>query len=178
MKEGPKGPVNKWVLLAGILLGMGLIVLGINAWPSSDEEAIAAKLSKLEEAIAVEGEENPVMRLGRLRREFEEIFEDDVRVHIPEINQQTRGRRQLADLGARGPVLYSKLTVAFTGQETIVDSANKSAKTTTMAKLAGSRGGDYRSDERRVRIEWSRASGEWLISDVKVEAGEGRRGLF
>lgn len=161
--------MTKRMTFLGILLGIGLVVLGIFSWPSSDEEAIAGKLAKLADAIAVEGEENPVMRMGRLRREFEEIFEDDARVHIPELQRSPRGLRELAELGSRATVLYRMLTVSFAAQETTIEPGAKSARTKAMAKLMGSRGGDLRRDERRVLFEWKKSGGTWLISDVTVE---------
>lgn len=172
-------PPSKRLTLIGILLGLGLVVLGIASWPSSDEEAIAAKLQKLAEVVAIEGEENPVMRTARLRREFAELFEEDALVLIPELQRGARGRRELADLGARGPILYSTLTVDFAGVETIVDSGKKSARTKSLAKLSGTRGGEIRRDERKLRIEWKKEGGEWLMGEVRVEAAgrEGESGL-
>ena len=158
---------------AALVVGIGLVVVGILSWPSDDEEVIAGKLAKLADVIAVTGEENPVMRMARLRNEFEEIFEEDVRVAIVEIGQTPRGRKQLAELGARGTVLYQSLSVSFTGQQTTVDPATKTARTKATAKLMGSRGaGELRQDERDVRIDWSRASGDWLITDVTVRPKE------
>lgn len=164
--------MQKRLMVGGIVLGIGLVLLGIFSWPSSDEEIIATKLAKLGEVIGVEGEENPIMRMARLNREFASLFDDNVRVHIPELNQSVRGRRELAELGARATVLYRTLTVSFSGQSSSIDSAANSARTSATAKLMGSRGGDLRRDERKVRFQWTKASGEWLIDDVKVEPEE------
>lgn len=161
--------------VAALVVGVVLVVVGIKSWPSNDEEAIANKLAKLAEAIAVTEPENPVMRLTRLRREFEEIFEEDARVSIPEIRQSARGRKELAELGSRATVLYRTLTINFTGQDTVVDPQRRTARTTVTAKLEGSRGAnDLRWDEREVRFDWSRESGDWLITNVWVKPEEGR----
>lgn len=158
-----------FVAVAALVAGIGLVVLGITSWPTDDEEAIANKLAKLSEVVAVVGEENPLMRMTRLRREFEDLFEEDARVSIPEINQTPRGRRQLAELGSRATVLYRSLSVSFTGQETVIDPQAKTARTKATAKLMGSRGAnELRRDERKVQVDWSRSSGDWLITDIRV----------
>lgn len=158
---------------AALVVGVVLVIVGIKSWPSNDEEAIANKLAKLAEVISVTGEENPVMRMTRLRREFEGIFEEDALVSIPEIRQTARGRKELAELGARAPILYRSLTVDFTGQDTVVDPQRRTARTTATAKLEGSRAAnDLRWDEREVRFDWSRESGDWLISNVRVTPKE------
>src|SRR5690606_11073821 len=103
----------------------------------------------------------------------EELFDADARVSIPEIGQSPRGRRQLAELGSRATVLYRSLSVSFAGLETTVDPEAKTARTKATAKLRGSRGGnELRWDERKVHFDWSRSSGDWLITNVRVEPSE------
>lgn len=162
--------MNKKLAIAGLFLGLVLIVLGIVSFPTDDEEVISAKLDKLAEVIAVDGPENPVMRMARLKGEFSDLFEEDARVSVPEIRRSARGRKELAELGAQATVLYQQLRVDFTAREIRIEEGGKTAHTTSRVKLSGSRASDDdRWGDRRVRFRWSRGSGEWLIDEVRVE---------
>jgi hypothetical protein len=160
--------VKRWLAIAAVVLGLGAVLYAVFAAPS-DEEEIRAQLDRLALVVGVTADEkNPVIRGARLKREFAEIFTEDVAVSIPELTSLRSGRDELAAVGARAGTYFQTADVSISQIDIEIDGAKTRAQVRSVATLTGSRGGELERDERRVRFEFVQRDGDWLIDAVRV----------
>ncbi len=153
--------------IGGIVVGLGLAGYALLGG-SSDEEKIRALLDHLAEVVTVTGDENPVMRVGRMRSEFSEIFSKDVRVRIPELTSLSGGRDGLATLAARTGSYFRTAEITLKDVNVELVASGVRARVDCRATLLGDRGQGPRREERRVRFDLGKDDGDWLIDSVTV----------
>ncbi|AUX46287.1 hypothetical protein SOCE26_077920 [Sorangium cellulosum] len=166
--------MKRWLPLGLIAAGVVLAAAALLS-SSSEEERIRARLTQLSEAVRIdEGERNPLVRLGRVRGEFAEIFTKDARASVPELDGRISGRDELAAAAAKAVGLYQSADVSFGDAEIRIDEAGMTAEVAATATIAGARHGQpVRRDERPVTLRLEKIDDEWKIVSATVEAERG-----
>lgn len=151
--------------LAGIALG---VVTWLVSGGPSDEERIRQRLDRLAAAVSVKGDENVIVRTGRLRSEFHELLAEQASASVPELGVSRSGRRDLADAAAQAGLRFHHGQVSLVDVHVQVEPDRKSGEAKATARLSGSWGGDLRDEVRRVTFRVDKVDGEWLVSSVAV----------
>jgi hypothetical protein len=156
------------VALAALAVLAGVVYFAV--FRASDEEKIRAQLAKLSESVEVkEGGSNPVFRKARLDADFEKIFDEDVRVSIPDLSSTKPGRANLVALAMQASVWARSASVELSKIEVKLDDAHQSAKvgaTATVRAVSGS--GRNERDERAVDFRFAKIDGTWKITSLTV----------
>ncbi|WP_437765013.1 nuclear transport factor 2 family protein [Sorangium sp. So ce281] len=161
--------MKRWIPLgliaAGAVLGAAALLLS-----PSEEERIRDRLTQLENAVRIDdGERNPLVRHGRIRGEFAEIFAKEASARIVEIGDSLRGRDELANAATQAVVVYQTAEVSLGGTEIQVDPAGMTAEVTATATVTGARHGrEVRRDELPVVLRLEKIDGEWKIVSATV----------
>ncbi|WP_437895716.1 nuclear transport factor 2 family protein [Sorangium sp. So ce124] len=161
--------MKRWLALgliaAGAVLGAAALLLS-----PSEEERIRERLAQLEDAVRIdEGERNPLVRHGRIRGEFAEIFAKEASARIAEIGDSLRGRDELANAATQAAVVYQTADVSLGGTEIQIDPAGMTAEVTATATVTGARHGqEVRRDELPVALRLEKIDGEWKIVSATV----------
>ena len=153
--------------MGGVGAGVALVLYALLS-RESDEEKIRRRLDELELAVQVDAEaENPVFRATRLNDRFGELFDEKVRVSIPELTSSRSGRKDLVALATRSGAWFRTLEVDF--KSISVQTGNVGANVSTTATLTTSRaGGNMQRDERKVDFTFTKADGDWRIDSIQV----------
>ncbi|MCA9598950.1 MAG: nuclear transport factor 2 family protein [Myxococcales bacterium] len=162
---------RRTLAVVGIVLGLGITGYALFGG-RSDEEKIRALLDHLAEVAGVSGTENPVMRAGRLRGAFADIFTKDVRVQIPELSSLKSGREGLVALATQAGTAFRSAEISLGSVEITLIASGQAARVRCTATLVGDRGQGLRKDERSVRFGLSKDDGDWRIDSVSVSAAE------
>lgn len=148
------------------------IVLGLYAFflRPSDEDLIRARLDQIAVAVRIdESELNPIIRHGRVKEAFREVFTKDVLARVPELSTSVRSRDDLVVAATQLQGAYASAEVRFGDVDIRVDEARNAARVTAVATLAGARNGEVqRSDERKVALELDKVDGDWKVVSVTV----------
>ncbi len=160
--------MKRWLPYLGIAFGLALVVYSV-FFGKNEEDRIRQRLHQLEEAVAVDGEENPVLRAARVRKELGEIFTQDVTLAIPELDASEGGRAALVDLATAAPQQYQRAHVDLDGLRIRLDEPKEHAVAVGDAKLSGARqDGQPEQDVRTVSLRLDKIDGEWRIVNVSV----------
>jgi hypothetical protein len=155
--------------IGGIVVGIGLAGYALFGG-SSDEEKIRALLDRLAQAVSVTGQENPVLRAGRLRSEFADVFTRDVRVKIPELTSLSSGRDSLVTLAAQTGSYFRTAEIILKDVDIQLVQSGVRAQVSCQATLLADRGQGLRRDERRVRFDLGKKDDDWRIDSVTVSS--------
>lgn len=167
--------MKRWLAILAGAAGLGLVGWAVFGGPS-DEEQIRELIERLESAIEVDGQENPVGRMARLNGAFKEIFTKDVQVSIPELTSLQGGRRELADVATRASGYFEGGDVEIGIDELTIDGSKQGAHARTTATLTGTKAGGSgpERDTRKVTFRFTRDDGDWRIYALSV-SGRGVR---
>lgn len=168
--------MRRWLPLSLILLG---VALGLYAlFGSSDEDRIRERLDQLADAVRVhDGELNPIVRHGRIRQEFAEIFTKEASVVAPEVGEGLHGRDALSAAAAQLAGVYQSAHVSWGGVDIRIERGGLGAEVAATATITGSRHGQpLRRDERSVKLRLEEIDGDWKILSATVERGAGPDG--
>ncbi len=156
----------------GIAAGLGLVGYAVFGGPS-DEEVIRDQLHHFARVVGVAGDENPVFRLGRLKKEFQSLVTPNVRVRVRELTSLKNGRKGLAAVAARAGTYFSAAEISLSGLEIELNEDKTSAQVGCLAELTAQQGGRPRRDERHVDFTLAKVDGDWLIDSIIVsDVGE------
>lgn len=161
--------------IAAGAVGVGLIAYAVLS-AETDEEKILARLDQLEDAVRVDEEtSNPILRLGRVRGQFSEIFTEDVTFSIPELTSAHQGRKTLADLAAKAGTSVRTFDVDFTHVDVSLTGSGTGATVSAVAELTATRStGRPERDERRVRFEFLNGDDGWQVADLRASGPDAR----
>ena len=159
--------MRRGLAIGGGALGLALIGYALFAG-ESDDELIQARLTQLEQAVQVDGQENAVMRGARVNKHFKEIFEKDVVVRIPELTSLAKGRQGLSAVATKAGTYFQSAEVDFDDVEIQIDGSKVGALVIASAQLDAVQGGRPRRDQRRVTLRFSKNDGEWQIASINV----------
>jgi hypothetical protein len=165
MTLGRRGAIGAGI--AGLLAGATYFALR-----PTDESRIRAKLARLAAAVRVteaDMQVNPIGRISHVSGAFEEIFEPDVRVSVPELGTLPSGRLELAQYVAGAPHFVRTFDVDFTRVTIKIDDAHASALVGATAKVkALDRDGRNEADERAVDFRFVKEGSDWIVTTVTV----------
>ncbi len=160
--------MKRWLPYLGIAFGVALVVYAV-FFGKNEEERIRQRLHQLEDSVAVDGAENPVLRAARLRKELGELVTHDVRIAIPELDGVDSGRNQLVELAAAAPQQFKSARIDLEALRIRLDDPKEHAVAVGDAKLAGTRqDGEREQSFRTVSLRLDKLNGEWRIVDVSV----------
>jgi hypothetical protein len=159
--------LKRLLAMGGVGAGAALVLYALLS-RESDDEKIRRHLDELELAVQVDGEgENPVMRATRLDKRFSELFDEKVRISIPELTSARSGRKDLVALATRAGVWFRTLEIDF--KDIGIKTGNIGAQVSTTASLTTSRAGaGLQRDERKVDFTFTKTDGDWRIDSVHV----------
>lgn len=161
--------MKRWLPLGLIAVGVVLAVVALLLSPS-EEDRIRERLAQLEDAVRIDdGERNPLVRHGRVRKEFAEIFTKEASARIVEIDDRLSGRDDLTAAATQAAIVYQTADVRFDGTDIQVDPAGMTAEVTATATVTGARHGQpVRRDELPVALRMEKVEGDWKIVSATV----------
>ncbi|KYG10651.1 hypothetical protein BE21_10760 [Sorangium cellulosum] len=161
--------MKRWLPLGLIALGAVLAAVALLLSPS-DEDRIRDRLAQLADAVRIDdGERNPLVRHGRVRKEFAEIFTKEASARVVEISDRLSGRDELAAAATQAAVVYQTADVSFGDTEIQVDRAGMTAEVTATATVTGAQHGQpARRDELPVALRLEKVDGDWKIVSATV----------
>ncbi|WP_438015336.1 nuclear transport factor 2 family protein [Sorangium sp. So ce315] len=161
--------MKRWLPLGLIAVGVVLAVVALLFSPS-EEDRIRARLTQLEDAVRVDdGAHNPLVRHGRVRKEFAEIFTKEASARIVEIGKRLGSRDDLTAAATQAAVVYQTADVSFGDTDIQVDPAGTTAEVTATATVTGARHGQpVRRDEVPVALRLEKVEGDWKIISATV----------
>jgi hypothetical protein len=164
--------MKRWIAVVAVVLGLGGILLAIFLAPN-DEEKIRGQLDRLGQSASVDPEEkNPVARGIRIKKDFEDIFTENVAVSAPELASPGKGRDGVVSAATRAGTYYQNADISFSNVKVELDGSKSRAKVNAVATLTGSRGGELQHETRDVIFDFAKYDGDWLIDSVTVKAPE------
>jgi hypothetical protein len=166
--------MKRWLPHIGIVLGVCIAVYAL-FFSDSEEDLIRGRLDLLEESIQVTPQDsNVVFRLARIKKQFAEIFNKQVSFEIPELTSLSQSRRELVNLAANAPRLYTTASVDLGGLTIDIDTSKTSAVAYGEATLTATRaGGGLERDTRTVSLRFDKIEGEWRVVSLSVSAKGG-----
>jgi hypothetical protein len=155
--------------------GLALVALAAGGYfwlRPTDESKIRAQLAKLAETVRVkesDGQANPVLRYSRINDAFTGLFEEDVRVSIPELTSLQAGRAPLVELATSAPRFVRMLDVDLGSITVKLDETATSAAVGATANLSAvERDGEKRSDRRAIDARFVKRDGAWIVATLTV----------
>lgn len=153
-------------------LAVGALVLVLVTWfvasRPSDEDRVKRALDRLASAASVRQDDNVIARAGRLKSEFRDVVDEDVRVDIPELGLRVTGRKKLVEDAAAASAVFGSATCLLTQVTVQLDPSKTTAKADAVALVTGSRGGEQRVDKRGVHFIL-RKDDEWRVTTISVQ---------
>lgn len=139
----------------------------------SDEQRVRAQLLRTVAAVTVtEDDTNPIVRLARIRREFKETLDKDVRislVDVPNVPALRNGRDALGETATQLTAVFRTMEIDLSAIEVKLDDAHTSAQVKSRATLvANGRDGRARRESRAVDFLLYKIDGTWRITTINV----------
>jgi hypothetical protein len=164
----PRAPVLVAIVAAAIAIAVGVYL----PLRPSDESRIRRQLARLAAAVRItdaDASASPVGRLADVNGRLQPLFEQDVRVSIPEVASLHAGRAELAELLAGAPSSVRSFDVDFTSVTIKLDDARTTALVgaTAHTRLV-ERDGVISRDRRAVDLRLVRKNGEWVVRTLTV----------
>lgn len=137
----------------------------------SDEERIRARLEQLAAVIRIDagaqGAADVGARAGRVQRVFAEVFTEDARAEVEEIEETLEGRPALVAAAVELGGAYSSADVRF--DKVVVRVSGEAADVRAVGVVTGAeRGKSAAEEEVSVRFQWKKLDGEWRITSAVV----------
>jgi hypothetical protein len=173
-KDAGRG-TRRWLPLAGVAVGATLVAYAL-FFGKTEEERIRQRLHQLEDAVAVDGAENPMLRAARLRKDFADLIAQNVTVAIPELGASEGGRAHLVEVAAGAAGQWRTARVDLGGLAIRIDETKDHAVCVGDAKLTATSGaGEPERDVRTVSLRLDKLEGQWRVVDISVSASKDGR---
>lgn len=150
-----------------LCVAIGALAIGVMFTRTSDEERIKKTLSELAAAVAVADGDTLLSRGARIKGGLKDLVDDDVRVNVPELSVDVRGRPRLEEDAMRVGVLYRNATCEWSSVSVKVDPDGTVATADAVAIVTATSGGERRADRRDVHF-LLRRDGTWKITTIDV----------
>lgn len=162
--------MKRWIAIVAVVLGLGAVLFAVFMAPS-DEEQIRGQLQRLAQSASIDPDEkNPVSRGMRIKKDFEDIFTENVAVNAPELASPGKGRDGVVSAATRMGTYFETAEISFSSVRVDLDGSKSRAKVNSVATLTGSRGGELEHETRDVSFDFVKSDGDWLIDGVTVKA--------
>ena len=158
--------MKKW-MVAAACAAVGIVVLSLTLFRSSEEDRIKKTLDRLVKTAMVKEGDNILSRTARLKSELAEVVDDDVRIDVPDLHIATTGRQQVVEKAAQAGVMFTSADCELTNMRIQVDEGATTAKVDAVAIFTGVRGGERRIDRRDVHF-LLRKDGHWRVTTIDV----------
>ncbi|MEO6417948.1 MAG: nuclear transport factor 2 family protein, partial [Polyangiaceae bacterium] len=160
---------KRGLFMAGIAIAL-MIAGYVFLFAPSDAERIRNELTRLAAAVEVTGDApNPISHLAHVKGELAEIFEEDVRVTIPELPQLQSGRADLAKTATDASLYFRAASVSFAVVDLDLDATKSHALVRATAVLhLTERDGSNRLEKRLVNFQLAKTDGAWRIRTLTV----------
>lgn len=158
---------KRWLGVGAVVIGLAIVAFALFA-RKTDEERIREQLERLSQVVKVEGGENPVFRSQRLAKEFETLFDKNVRVEISELGATAGGKKELLGVAVRAATIYRSAEVNVSPERIQLLASGQAASVDASATVIGDRGNGPEKDERKVHFGLTRSDGDWLIDRLLV----------
>ncbi|MBX3212850.1 MAG: hypothetical protein KF850_12505 [Labilithrix sp.] len=164
--------MKRWAVVLGCA-AIAAVALWFTFFRASEEDQIRKTLGELAAIVAVKDGDTLLSRMGRLRSRMKEVVDDDVRVHVAELNMDVRGRHKLEEDATKAGLMFQSADCTFASLSIKVDPAGTVATVDGVALVTALRGGERKVDKRDVHF-LLRKDGAWKVStiDVAVPANE------
>lgn len=159
--------MKKWTVVLACAAVAG-VALYFTFFRSSDEERIRKALGELTAAVAVKEGDTLLSRTARLRSRMKGVVDDDVRVHVPELGVDVRGRKRLEEEATRVGLMFQTADCVLSSVSIRLDPAATLAQVDATALVTAKRGGERRVDKRAVHFLVRKSGGEWKVSTIDV----------
>ena len=160
--------MKRWLPHLGIALGLAIALYAL-FFAESAEDRVRAQLDAVAGAIAVKGEENPVLRAARVEKAFEGLVIREDRFEIPELTEGETGRNELVRLATVASQTYQSARVDLSGLRIDLDQSETTAMAHGEASLIGvRRTGEPVRDHRQVALRFDKVDDLWLIASISV----------
>jgi len=158
--------VNVKKILIAVLLAGVVGLLAVRFWPS-DERAIRAQLSLIEEAGSKQSSEQPVESLVKATQ-MAGLFNDPCRLIVAAARHaDAYPRKQIQDRIVMVRALYSEVQVTL-HDIAIVLAENHTAVVRGTIRLRGQSKGEVIADVQELRAEMGKFDGTWLFTSVEI----------
>ena len=158
--------MRKWAVVLGCAIVAG-IALWLTFFRASEEDRIRKALGELTKIVAVKEGDTLLSRMARLRSRTKEIVSDDVRVNVPELNMDVRGRHKFEEDAAKAGLMFQSADCELMNVSIRVDPAGSVAQVDSVALVTAVRGGERRLDKRDVHFLLHK-DGDWKITSIDV----------
>jgi ketosteroid isomerase-like protein len=111
-------------------------------------------------------ETNVLLRTARINGVFKQALEPDVTFTAPELGSVS-GTRALAVLAGEAAVNFGDVTVSVGATDIHVEGGI--AHAVSQVTLTAARAGELRREQRNVRFELRRSTGDWRVGAIEVE---------
>jgi hypothetical protein len=158
--------VKKSAVVA-ICVVVACAVLGFTFFRDSEEERIKKVLVELAKTVMVKEGDTLISRTARLRGRLPELVDDDVRVNVPELSVDLRGRPRFEEEATKAVLVYTSADCDFASLQIKVDPASTTATVEAVAVVSGTRAGERRTDKRNIHFLLHKDGG-WKVSTIDV----------
>jgi HSP20 family molecular chaperone IbpA len=158
--------MRKAFVFAGCAV-IAAVVLGFTFFRDSDEDRIRKVLAELAKIVMVKDGDTLLSRAARLNSKLPGVVDEDVRVDVAELNLDVRGRKKLAEDGAKAGLLYQQADCDFTNVSIKLDPGGTVATVEAVGVVTATRGGERKADKRDVHF-LLRKDGSWKIATIDV----------
>jgi uncharacterized protein (TIGR02246 family) len=151
------------------LIAVGLAIAGYAMFfASSDEDEIEERLLRLADAVRVDSDElNPLTRAARVRSELSELFTEDARAVVAELDDDLEGRSAIIAAATQLGAAYQSASVDLSAIKVKIDGAAAEVRAT--ATVTGAQHGQgVTREKRRTTFQMRKADGEWKIVESRA----------
>ncbi|MBX3219470.1 MAG: hypothetical protein KF795_03055 [Labilithrix sp.] len=158
--------MKRW-MVALACAAVAAVALWVTFFRASEEDRIKQTLAELATIVAVKDGDTLLSRMGRLRSRMKEVVDDDVRVHVAELNMDLRGRHKFEEDATKAGLVFQSADCTFANLSIKVDPDGTVATADGIALVTAVRGGERKVDKRDVHF-LLRKDGSWKISTIDV----------
>jgi hypothetical protein len=164
-----------WLAVLSLIGVAAIYVLFIR---KTDEDRIRGQLAALGAAVQEDEGDNLLLRAARIERQFPHLFLKEVELHVPDVSEGRRARRDLATYAAGSGKLATRIELRFSSVHVELERAaqgTQRAWVTADATVAATlREGGARRETRPLSLRFEKDEEEWKIADVALQ-GAGAR---
>lgn len=153
---------GRWLALALILAGLAFYFI----W-RGDRRQISRRLDHLEELMSKHGVEEQLVSFG-VAREISSLFVDGFMIRADPWEGSLIDRKELTGALMRYRTAAQVIEASVGSRELEIDGDLGLATLLGVSEVVMDFGGREGRERRKVRIEWVREDGDWLIREVEL----------
>jgi ketosteroid isomerase-like protein len=157
-------------LLIGVVAVAAAIAAYVLAFGPDDDQRIRYQLTRLGSAISMNApSQSPLVALGHVQGELADLFDDEVRIHVPELPSLPTRRADLTRAWADASRPWQKARVSFEDVVVKLDDAKHTAIVTATVIFDGTQlDGTHHQGRRAVNLHFLKRDGSWRITSINT----------